>query len=188
MGLIASHDLPVSSLIMAEVPILSIAVPTASDESEANIALMEKIMFDVRQLNKDNLNYVRQLVARVDPASRGDSLESFTQALQSPSGTFATALIDAILNATYPLSTIAKSRAHRLYRGLSFVNHSCVPNAELQWRADKQLFILGSTRPIRAGEEITVSYIDRFQQMGERHRDLGFRCMCRECVSHRRRC
>jgi SET and MYND domain-containing protein len=41
--------------------------------------------------------------------------------------------------------------------GLAMVNHSCVPNAFIGF--DKRTAILRTERPIKEGEEITISYI-----------------------------
>ena len=48
--------------------------------------------------------------------------------------------------------------------------------------------VVTATRVIRAGEEITISYIDEDAALADREealRDYGFTCQCRRCVLQR---
>ncbi|KAL1345740.1 hypothetical protein HN51_019443 [Arachis hypogaea] len=69
----------------------------------------------------------------------------------------------------------------------SCMNHSCSPNAKAFKRdedRDGQATII-AVRPIRKGEEITISYVDEDLPFEERQAslaDYGFRCRCPKCI------
>lgn len=67
----------------------------------------------------------------------------------------------------------------------SFFNHSCAPNAEI--RGDCAFTL----RPIMAGEEVTISYVEFEPGMTREERALelqhwGFTCTCTLCAMHGR--
>lgn len=68
----------------------------------------------------------------------------------------------------------------------SYVNHSCMPNAEKEYIGD--LMVLRATRPISIGEEITHSY-DASSDYDARTAALmntwGFTCSCMLCEAER---
>ncbi|KAH7576775.1 hypothetical protein JRO89_XS01G0145900 [Xanthoceras sorbifolium] len=69
----------------------------------------------------------------------------------------------------------------------SCMNHSCCPNAKAFKREkdrDGQATII-ALRPIRKGEEVTISYIDEDLPYEERQAslaDYGFKCKCFKCL------
>lgn len=69
----------------------------------------------------------------------------------------------------------------------SCMNHSCCPSAKAFKRdedKDGQAVIIAN-RPITAGEEITISYIDEdlpFEERQAQLADYGFRCSCQRCL------
>ncbi|GAB4859468.1 Histone-lysine N-methyltransferase atxr2 [Ancistrocladus abbreviatus] len=69
----------------------------------------------------------------------------------------------------------------------SCMNHSCCPNAKAfktEEDRDGQATII-ALRPIQAGEEVTISYIDEELPYEERQAllaDYGFRCKCPKCL------
>lgn len=69
----------------------------------------------------------------------------------------------------------------------SCMNHSCCPSAKAFKRdedRDGQATII-ACRPIKKGEEITISYIDEDLEYEERQAllaDYGFRCKCPKCI------
>ncbi|CAA0816080.1 Histone-lysine N-methyltransferase ATXR2 [Striga hermonthica] len=69
----------------------------------------------------------------------------------------------------------------------SCMNHSCIPNAKAFKREedkDGQATIIAE-RPIRKGEEITISYIDEdlpYKERQESLADYGFTCKCPKCI------
>ncbi|KAL2199584.1 hypothetical protein P885DRAFT_74753 [Corynascus similis CBS 632.67] len=66
--------------------------------------------------------------------------------------------------------------------GLAMVNHSCVPNAFIGF--DKRTAVLRAERPIKEGDEITISYIDNTLPKAARQQALRlyhFQCDCFRC-------
>ncbi|XP_071691357.1 histone-lysine N-methyltransferase ATXR2-like [Rutidosis leptorrhynchoides] len=69
----------------------------------------------------------------------------------------------------------------------SCMNHSCCPSAKAFKRdedKDGQATII-ACRPIKEGEEVTISYIDEDLELEERQAmlaDYGFRCKCPRCI------
>jgi SET domain len=78
-----------------------------------------------------------------------------------------------------------------MYSVLCKMNHSCDPSVVIvyqrqpQWGRDHPLTAHAiALRDLRAGEELTISYIDRHESRQERQRALanyGFQCQCRKC-------
>lgn len=75
--------------------------------------------------------------------------------------------------------------ARALYNDISRANHSCVPNANYQSHFSYLEGTLHALHPIKAGEEITISYLDVLTSSLERQAILAeyaFVCQC-ECCS-----
>ncbi len=69
-----------------------------------------------------------------------------------------------------------------LYESFSFINHSCIPHAEVTQDS------LYTKQPVKAGEEVTISYIPFSFKLSEREVSLtqyGFQCKCIACQVHR---
>jgi SET and MYND domain-containing protein len=70
-----------------------------------------------------------------------------------------------------------------LFDRLSLLNHSCDPNAVVLF--DGAAAILRALKPIAAGDELTISYIDRASDRYERRQQLlsqyFFTCSCSRC-------
>lgn len=64
-------------------------------------------------------------------------------------------------------------------------NHDCDPNVELVFLHGTNEASLRALKPIKAGEEVCVSYIDTSLSLEERRRELadyGFQCSCAKCL------
>jgi SET and MYND domain-containing protein len=76
--------------------------------------------------------------------------------------------------------------AFGLFPVASFMNHSCHPNSVFTG-SSHGVMVVKALRPIKAGDEILVSYIDIFQPTQERRHDLlttkHFWCLCDRCVA-----
>ena len=78
----------------------------------------------------------------------------------------------------------------------SRANHSCYPNANFAWDAERGEQVMWAVAPIRAGEEITVSYVGdateslppaaatRQHRQRILHDSKGFSCACALCGDH----
>lgn len=71
-----------------------------------------------------------------------------------------------------------------VYSTICLINHSCIPNAHHSWDSKAKHETIYAIRPIRTGDEITISY-DQGGTSGVRHTHLkeafGFECDCRGC-------
>eukprot|EP00920_Eleutheroschizon_duboscqi_P033913 GHVT01081457.1.p2 GENE.GHVT01081457.1~~GHVT01081457.1.p2 ORF type:complete len:101 (-),score=13.01 GHVT01081457.1:1791-2093(-) len=59
-----------------------------------------------------------------------------------------------------------------LYRSVALTNHSCWPSAEVDYPFADVTAAVVATRALRAGEEVTQSYIDEELPLEERQREL----------------
>ena len=66
-------------------------------------------------------------------------------------------------------------------------NHACRPNVYQHWNERLRAMTLHAIRPIRSGEELTISYLPfgdgapRSSRQASLHGDFGFRCGCDLC-------
>lgn len=73
-----------------------------------------------------------------------------------------------------------------VFRGISRINHSCVPNSQGNFHAEMGRFNVHATRDIEVDEEVTVSYLPehgatREGRMGKLRGGYGFECGCPAC-------
>lgn len=75
-----------------------------------------------------------------------------------------------------------------LYSFQSKVNHSCTPNAECRFPHSNNVVALTTTRDIKVGEEICISYLDECALERSRHsrqkmlsENYLFQCQCDKC-------
>lgn len=75
------------------------------------------------------------------------------------------------------------------FPNISFLNHSCHPNAQQSWNANfgsrEGTETVYALRAITVGEEITISYCPEGQSMGGNYlKDVyGFDCVCAWCLN-----
>ncbi|ESZ94009.1 hypothetical protein SBOR_5587 [Sclerotinia borealis F-4128] len=93
----------------------------------------------------------------------------------------------------YPFSGIVKTNAlpcgpdsivGGIYPTICLINHECTPNANQSWNQNLNRETIHAIRPIKAGEEITISY-DTGNETSTRQAHLkssfGFNCTCTLC-------
>ncbi|CAG2116598.1 unnamed protein product, partial [Medioppia subpectinata] len=74
-----------------------------------------------------------------------------------------------------------------LYMQYSLLGHSCQPNSAFVFNDQTKSMELRAMRPIGAGEEITISYIQIYKTRARRQRELQWLtivCECDKCVHH----
>lgn len=71
-----------------------------------------------------------------------------------------------------------------IYPTICLINHSCLPNAHSSWNDEEKHETIHATRPIKAGEEITISY-EPGKKFADRQaflkKEFGFECNCSQC-------
>lgn len=76
------------------------------------------------------------------------------------------------------------SSAAGVYPTICLINHSCLPNSHNNWNGEANHETIHAIRPIKAGEEITISY-DHGGPSAERQaffkNAFGFDCKCSIC-------
>ncbi|ESK85061.1 set domain-containing protein [Moniliophthora roreri MCA 2997] len=87
-----------------------------------------------------------------------------------------------------PVQGSEMKRCFGLFPDMARVNHSCGPNALWRWDSLNLMLTLEAVRPIAAGSEITIPYIDCLQPRSSRRHQLksiyGFECHCDFCDIH----
>lgn len=73
------------------------------------------------------------------------------------------------------------------YRVASYLAHSCSPNTEVRFPDNNNVLSIVATKPIKAGEELRVSYIrvgDRncSNRRSELETRWRFNCTCTKCL------
>ncbi|KAK6351200.1 hypothetical protein TWF718_004370 [Orbilia javanica] len=73
-----------------------------------------------------------------------------------------------------------------IYLTICLLNHSCLPNAHHSWNAKSESETIYAVLPIKAGEEITISYTSENQSKNRQKKlkeSFGFDCKCSLCTS-----
>ncbi|PWW78656.1 SET domain-containing protein [Tuber magnatum] len=77
-----------------------------------------------------------------------------------------------------------------IFNAMSRINHSCIPNVELEWSEDRELMGVFAKRDLAAGDEIFRSYFE--EEVGHRLVEVrreylkggwAFECGCKRCVN-----
>lgn len=121
---------------------------------------------------------------------------NFQKENQTASGDSAAACspTDAAIDELYQLLEDAvglefvNSEGSGLYGLQSACNHSCDPNAKIEFPYNNAVLALMATKAIEPGEEITISYLDECQLSRSRHsrrkvllENYLFACQCPKC-------
>lgn len=100
------------------------------------------------------------------------------------------ALLNIFRNNCFDLQSPNVGQA--LFKRISRLNHSCVPNAQGNYHPLHETFNVHSTSDIEAGDQITVSYLPekcqtRDQRVEALDNGYGFQCACPACdLGHER--
>lgn len=90
---------------------------------------------------------------------------------------------------TAGIDAIARGAASgtAVYFTASLFNHSCAPNAHVSWENGDAAITIRTLRPVRAGEEFNITYVDANERSASRRARLkewyGFDCACERCAS-----
>merc|ERR1712137_984076 len=72
-----------------------------------------------------------------------------------------------------------------LFPSVARLNHSCAPNAKIDFPSNSAQLVATSLQPLVAGQELCISYIRKDQDVHTRRRQLleyGFVCQCERCA------
>ncbi|PNP85936.1 hypothetical protein FNYG_00992 [Fusarium nygamai] len=129
-GLIAKVDIPAGTRIICEKPLL-LASTTMPGDLEATAAPRLKALSKPEQ---------RQFLSLHNNFPGKDPFSGIIRTNALPCGP------DSIVGGVYPT--------------ISLINHSCLPNSYYNWSSEAGHETIHAIRPIKAGEEITISYVE----------------------------
>jgi hypothetical protein len=155
LGVFALSDLPKGTRIIQESPLATITLPPDAD-------LVHHVNTAVDSMSQDAFRTFLRL--HHDPAAPNKYLSIWR---------------------TNSLSAGPEANKRGVYRDISRINNSCVPNAHPFWREELGKMTIVASRDITAGKEITIGYFhdaprDRRRQFFEQQ--FGFRCSCPACM------
>ena len=101
--------------------------------------------------------------------------------------------LDELIDAVYAAidqhaGSFLNNEGSGLYSKQSTINHSCQPNAIVEFNFNNHELVVNTTKRIDAGEEILISYLDECDLERSRHsrnrmlaENYLFRCDCTKC-------
>ncbi|KAG6917993.1 hypothetical protein DXG01_017003 [Tephrocybe rancida] len=188
MGMFATKDLVPNDLIVAERPLLVYPpLLTISEQLLSSYTPAQAIQVHLAQTEE----YLKIIVDRMVPERRAAYLELHNCHTEDGSGPIMGIARTNGIDLKIPISAGVNEsekdllRAAGVYDTISRINHSCTPNAS--WNFDLASFSLSvrAVRPIKAGEEIFISYCEIAVPKAERQASLrpyGFQCTCTACT------
>ena len=84
----------------------------------------------------------------------------------------------------FDVNSFQKIKGSAIYPKASRLNHSCTPNVNHFWNSSLGRETVTTTRDVKVGEEILISYVRLCRTREQRHEQLqpyGFRCICLAC-------
>ena len=155
-GVIATSDIPAGTLVLSDPPLITTAVIQSIETTEQDLARA------LRALPRDD----QRAFLSLHNNHRGE---------KNP-------LSNIVRSNGYPLGP--GSDVGAVFAHVSRFNHSCAPNAKHAWNAALGHQTVYAIRPVAAGQEITLSYLQG-GTFAERQRELkslfGFTCACELC-------
>ncbi|KAI4524668.1 hypothetical protein K525DRAFT_266806 [Schizophyllum commune Loenen D] len=170
LGMIATRDLQAGDLIVAERPLVMApkGIPISKEEFPDGISAMATVKeyMEARMIASER--HFETLLSRMTPERRVAYEGLDERARPALSGSHDD-------GGTYYLV---------VFDDISRMNHSCRPNARPFFDTELFAMFIRPVRPIRAGEELCISYCYLTSLYDERKADLasyGFECTCESC-------
>ncbi|KAI0785811.1 hypothetical protein C8Q75DRAFT_774654 [Abortiporus biennis] len=188
-GLIATQQLEMGDLILAERPFIIIPACWPVALSQADMIKYQRDVF------REQENMLKRLLDRMDPADRA-AFMTLDNCLEE--GARSGPILDRIHTNSFGIhfddegsNDFMKDGEVRMYsvvgKDISRVNHSCCPNAMFNFDKPSFSMELRAVRGIRKGEEITVCYhTGDIEPTAERQKLVApyrFTCTCPACLS-----
>ncbi|PSN69409.1 SET domain-containing protein [Corynespora cassiicola Philippines] len=167
LGVFASYDLEIGTIIMREPAILGIPPPKYAKGTGYPMAEISRLVRAAyERLSKDDQDEFSALTYHAHPGE----LE------QEGSD---------VLGFIFRTNAYDTGGDISVFPKIARINHSCRPNAAYYWNEKLQKRVIYASRNITRGEEITVSYIPLLLDSSQRQRRLnqyGFACTCSACA------
>ncbi|GAA5971954.1 hypothetical protein JCM11641_001585 [Rhodosporidiobolus odoratus] len=170
-GLVATADLAPDSLILLDRPLL-VYVPSAIPRPHINAILSRALAPLSREQQEAFLGLHNCFSSSASDGALLGRAETNGLPVVSLSDLPTSANADAVsYTGVFPLA--------------SRINHACDANCRLEWSAEDWVLRVKTSRAVKKGEELCISYIVPFQKRRERREELRvkwrFECMCGWC-------
>lgn len=173
LGVVAVEAMAAGEQVLAEPPLLLFDV--AALDSRSGAALL-----GLRSTGRPPGGMEAQLRRRLDEecseeqrAAFWELCDSFTPAVKSAAGIFLSNSFD-----------LGAGSSCGVFAAASRFNHSCVPSVVRTWQ-DSGCMVFRTSRPVPAGEELTITYCALDEPAAERQaavsRKWNFGCRCPRC-------
>ncbi|KAK4618381.1 SET domain-containing protein 5 [Fulvia fulva] len=185
-GLFATRDIKAGTRVICEKAL--IATPTV-DTIDTIVTQLEAISPEQRELYTE-LSYHKRAV---NTKQRSVLRKHLATQHQYTGKALDAALEDYVkMAAIYFTNAVQMGGKAQWGAGLfltySRVNHSCRPNLANTYNATLGMLTVHATRDIKAGEELTTTYILNVRTKEQRQEQLqtgwGFKCQCELCTGH----
>jgi hypothetical protein len=198
LGVVAATDIQPGTLLLEETPLLVLDPPSTRNELLKLLGCRLFSSIDMRR-SPDHIRaqvnsmILHKLLERMEESRRSEllSLSPLPSPASSRSGScspLAAPNDDSRLWHIWQRNSIplGSYRASAVFRAASRINHACRPNAYQLWCPELGVLQVWVVEPVRAGREITVSYIRTFCSRSFRQQLLwerfGFECDCAACA------
>ncbi|KAJ7580261.1 hypothetical protein C8J56DRAFT_795394 [Mycena floridula] len=175
LSMIASRDIAIGELVACERPI--VIFPAVLPSTEARMSTIP-----------DTFNQL--LTAAVDQKMQPNRRQMFYQLFNCKNTQYR--VKDICDTNSFSLGALPGANYHYPYAGvfhdLSRINHSCSPNVTLRWDTETFTMSINAVQPIKAGEQIFLSYdeadltsprVIRRRTMSQK---FNFKCNCTSCA------
>ncbi|THU78220.1 hypothetical protein K435DRAFT_786345 [Dendrothele bispora CBS 962.96] len=183
-------DIEYGELILTERPLL---VFPASPRHMSSLAYPKH--FTIDQIQQAQLNQLEKLMETLVDQMPKENQEAYKKLANCHQEDGSGPLLGIARTNGFPIGDYyepkipgfpeAATRYSATFKDISRINHSCRPNACRDWDSPTFSFHLRASKPIKKGQEITLSYIsDAVDPTSERQRQLasyGFTCTCEAC-------
>ncbi|KAK7460841.1 hypothetical protein VKT23_008770 [Stygiomarasmius scandens] len=191
MGMFATRDIEWGELIIAERPLL--VIPSAIRYMGALAFPANFTRDQLQQAQLDQMEKLIEMLVNRMPKENQEAYKKLANCHQEDGSgpLFGISMTNSFALGDYyepeiPGYPEVATRYSGTCNEISRVNHSCRPNTQGDWDSPTFSFQLRASKPIKKGEEITLTYIsDRVvEPTSERQRQLasyGFTCTCEAC-------
>ncbi|KAI0752933.1 hypothetical protein C8Q80DRAFT_1267396 [Daedaleopsis nitida] len=166
LGVVASTNIARGQTIIQERPLFLLPVWIPASTVQQAVVALDSVVNLMRPENKDALYALSNAKGSEAPSHLKGIID--TNALAIPT-----------LLPGYP------ARYSAVGRDTSRINHSCSPNATYSWDLETLTITVRALFPIRAGEQVTISYINATEVYDRRQEELrskyNFTCKCTAC-------
>ena len=184
-GLVATRDIQESELIIAEEPLLKVKLSPEGD-------LVGKFCTDKREFISPALIQVLNELADKDLFKFYSLSDSCSAVLAQDPDLKSGFKTNYGIIKTNSFSMDFNNQTYlTLFPTISRLNHSCQPNCNHYWSGT--VFKVRAMKPVKAGEELTISYMSPLQRADFHsresrrkilHEEFGFDCNCDLCHSN----